>query len=171
VSLDVATSADAATLANLLELYVHELSGIFPDVVLGPDGRFGYPTLPLYWSEPDRRFAFLIRADSQLAGFVLATRGSPASADPEVFDVAEFFVLRRYRRTGVGRRAALMLWRRFPRAWTIRVAESNAAGLGFWRDAVQAAVGNRSAVETRPGKGTSWRIYSFDTTVLGDARE
>src|SRR5262249_23093675 len=98
VTLDIATPSDAEVLSNLLELYVHDLSEAFPSIELGEDGRFGYPKLPLYWSEPERRFAFLLRCDGRLAGFVLATCGSPAAEDPEVFDVAEFFVLRRYRR-------------------------------------------------------------------------
>jgi hypothetical protein len=52
VSLDAATPADATLLGDLLELYAQELSDAFPDVVRGPDGRFGYPRLPLYWSGP-----------------------------------------------------------------------------------------------------------------------
>ena len=108
VSLDVAPARDAALLANLLELYVHDLSEAFPLIELGADGRFGYDPLPLYWSEPERRFPFLIRCGGRVAGFVLVARGSPASDDPDVLDVAEFFVLRRYRRSGVGRRAAFL---------------------------------------------------------------
>src|SRR3954469_7716061 len=100
LTLDVATVKAAALLSNLLELYVHDMSAIFPDVRVGADGRFGYPKLPLYWSEPDRRFAFLIRCAGELAGFALVTRGSPVSDDPSALDVAEFFVLRRHRRSG-----------------------------------------------------------------------
>ena len=33
-------------LANLLELYAHDFSE-FHNLDLGPDGRFGYPSLPL----------------------------------------------------------------------------------------------------------------------------
>ena len=110
VTLDSATLADAELLSNLLELYTHDLSAAFPNVQLGPDGRFGYDKLPRYWTEPDRRFPFLIRCDGRVAGFALATRGSPVVADPNVFDVAEFFVLRQYRRSGVGREAAFLLW-------------------------------------------------------------
>ena len=104
VTLDSATVAELPLLSNLLELYIHDLSSSFPDLEIGPDGRFGYSRLPLYWSEPSLRFPFLIRAGGRLAGFALATRGSPASDDPSVFDVAEFFVLRRYRRSKVTRR-------------------------------------------------------------------
>jgi predicted acetyltransferase len=98
VVLDAATPRDATLLSNLLELYIHDLSEAFPNIELGADGRFGYEKLPLYWSEPERRFPFLIRFEGRVAGFVLAMRGSPASDDPDVFDVAEFFILRRHRR-------------------------------------------------------------------------
>src|SRR3954468_4234570 len=43
VSLQLATLADQPLLANLLELYVHDLSAAFPNVEMGADGRFGYP--------------------------------------------------------------------------------------------------------------------------------
>lgn len=56
-------------LANLLELYAHDFSE-FHDLDLGPDGRFRYRSLPLYWSEPDRH-ALLASIDGKLAGFVL----------------------------------------------------------------------------------------------------
>src|SRR5215472_4044631 len=97
VVLEPATLRDAAVLSNLLELYAHDLSDVFA-LEPGTDGRFGYDKLPLYWTEPETRFPFLIRAGTRLAGFALATRGSPVSNDPNVFDVAEFFILRRHRR-------------------------------------------------------------------------
>src|SRR3954466_8074223 len=105
VVLEPATLRDSAALSNLLELYSHDLSDVFA-LELGAEARFGYEKLPLYWSEPEIRFPFLIRAGTRLAGFALVTRGSPASDDPNDFDIAEFFVLRRHRRSGVGRRAA-----------------------------------------------------------------
>jgi hypothetical protein len=82
VVLDVATSRDAALLSNLLELYLHDLSEAFPSLELGADGRFGYDKLPLYWSEPERRFSFLIRYGARVVGFV------PSSTSPS----SSFFV-------------------------------------------------------------------------------
>jgi predicted acetyltransferase len=107
-TLDPATPADAPELSDLLELYQFELRTIL-GLVRGPDGRFGYGRLPRYWSEPDTHFPFLIRVGERVAGFALATRGSPASDDPEVLDVAEFFVRTTDRRAGVARRAAGLL--------------------------------------------------------------
>lgn len=169
VTLHDAGEADATLLANLLELYSHDLSAAFPHVALGPDGRFGYPRLPQYWAEPDRRFAFLIRADGQTAGFVLATRGSPEVSSPDVLDVAEFFVLRQFRGAGVGRRAAERLWQRLPGRWVVRVSGANADGLAFWRRVIdEAAVGDVETF-TRPGSPAEWHVFVFEPAPASDA--
>src|SRR5450631_4268432 len=135
VAVEPAVQCDATVVANLLELYSHDLSEAF-SLELGTDGRFGYERLPLYWSEPDRRFPFLVRNGHLLVGFALVTRGSPASDDPNVFDVAEFFVVRRHRRCGVGKRAACLLWSRFAARWIVRVSEANHRGCQFWASIV-----------------------------------
>ena len=133
-------------MSNLLELYIHDLSAAFPEIELGADGRFGYRPLALYWSQPDRRFAFLIRCDDRIAGFALVTRGSPATDDPDVFDVAEFFILRRYRRAGVGRQAAEQLWTRQPGRWIVRVFEGNSGAVSFWSHVIEGFTGKAETV-------------------------
>jgi len=76
VSLQRATPDMAPMLGNLLELYVHDLSEIFP-VELGPDGRFGYEKLPLYWAEPVVRHAFVIKQGGDVAGLRSRHAGRP----------------------------------------------------------------------------------------------
>jgi len=147
-------------LSNLLELYVHDLSEIFP-VALGPEGRFGYEKLPLYWAEPAVRHAFLIRQGRHVAGFAFATRGSPATDDPEDLDVAEFFVLRGYRRSGVGRQAAMALWDSMPGHWVVRVAEANRAGLPFWSEVIRSYTSGDFVESARPGDSQAWRVFRF----------
>lgn len=148
-------------LSNLLELYIHDLSGAFPGIQLGADGRFGYSKLALYWSEPDRHFPFLIRLDSRVVGFALATRGSPASDDPTVFDVAEFFVIRRHRRSGVGRQAAMLLWRRLPGNWIVRASEGVSGAVPFWRSVAAEFAGGVAAESKHPGSPYGWHVFSF----------
>ncbi|MEP7124117.1 MAG: GNAT family N-acetyltransferase [Byssovorax sp.] len=163
ISLTEAAQSDAPLLANLLQLYIHDLSEAFPNIVLGPDGLYSYPKLPLYWSEPERRFPFLIHADGQIAGFLFATRGSPASDDPEVLDIAELFILRRYRRSGVGRDAALLLWSRLPGQWTVRVSEGNPAAIPFWARIIADFTHGTATVSARPGNPNPWRVFSFES--------
>ena len=161
VVLSAATADDAVLLSNLLELYIHDLSAAFPSVEMGSDGRFGYSKLALYWLEPDRRFPFLIRWDSRVVGFALVTRGSPASDDPNVFDVAEFFVIRRHRRSGVGRRAAMLLWNRLPGSWIVRASEGVPAAVIFWRSVVAEFTGGAATELERPGSPHGWHVFSF----------
>ncbi|HEV7667498.1 MAG TPA: hypothetical protein VGS22_03160 [Thermoanaerobaculia bacterium] len=163
VVLDLATPGDEAVLSNLLELYAHDLSETF-SLELRPDGRFGYEKLPLYWPEPERRFPFLIRLGRQLAGFALVTRASPGSDDPEDFDVAEFFIVRRHRRSGVGRRAAFLLWDRFPVRWIVRVTEGNHRGQRFWESIIREYTGGAFTEASRPGNPHAWRVFSFDSS-------
>jgi hypothetical protein len=95
-----ATPAQAPVVANLLELYAHDLSELV-DLQLKPDGRFGYPELPLYWSK-EGRVPFLVKVDNYLAGCVLVSRGSRINGDAGVWDMAEFFIARGCRKQGIG---------------------------------------------------------------------
>jgi len=168
VTLQRATPDMAPMLSNLLELYVHDLSDIFP-VELGPEGRFGYEKLPLYWEEPAVRHAFLIKHGRHAAGFVFATRGSPASEDPEDLDVAEFFVLRGYRRSGVGRQAATALWDRMPGHWVVRVSEANRTGLPFWSEVIRSYTSGDFAESARLVDSQRWRVFRFTSTAWREA--
>jgi predicted acetyltransferase len=156
-------------LANLLELYLHDLSAAFP-IQLGADGRFGYQWLPLYWTEPERRFPFLIREAGRVVGFVLVTRGSPASDDPDVLDVAEFFVLRQQRRTGVGRRAAVRLWNQLPGRWIVRASEGMPGAVPFWTSVIAEYTDGAAIQSQRQGNPHLVRVLSFESPGLGPAR-
>lgn len=117
------------TVANLLELYAHDFSE-FLGLELGADGRFGYKNFLLYWSEPNRQ-PFLVRMDGKLAWLVFVKRGSEISANDTAWDMAEFFVVRRYRRRGIGTEIAHKVWRQFPGRWEVRVMQSNHAAHHF----------------------------------------
>jgi predicted acetyltransferase len=161
VVLQPAGPDQAELISNLLQLYAYDLSEVY-EISPGADGRFVYDKLPLYWSEPEKRFPLLIRHGSKVAGFALVTRGSPASDDPRVHDVAEFFVLRNQRRFGVGRQAAVMLWNLFPGPWTVRVSVANTAGLSFWSKAIDAYSGNTAQISSRPNRPHDWQVYYFE---------
>jgi len=168
VRLERATQGAAPLLDNLLELYVHDMSEIFP-IEIGAGGRFGYDRLPLYWSEPEKRHAFLIRSGADVAGFAFATVGSPATDDPTDLDVAEFFVLRGHRRSGVGRLAAIALWNTLPGRWVVRCSQANRAGLRFWSEVVRAYTGGAFREWTRPGDPNPWRVFSFASAKGADS--
>lgn len=131
VQVSPAAREDEPRLRALFELYAYDFSELLA-LDLGADGRFAVPSLAAYWDDP-RRHAFLVRVQGQLAGFALVGQGSRLGDDAEVFDMAEFFVVRRYRRVGVGERAAAAIFDRFQGRWEVRQRVENAAATAFWR--------------------------------------
>lgn len=148
-------------LANLLELYAHDFSE-FHDVAIGADGRFGYNSLPLYWSEPGRH-PFLAWVYGELAGFVLVKRGSEFSANQDIWDMTDFFVLRGYRRRGIGTQIAHEVWKNFPGSWEVRVMQSNAAGQQFWAHAISTFTDEAAQPVLAEKDGKSWNIFLFES--------
>jgi predicted acetyltransferase len=157
-----AQSSDEPLMANLLELYLHDLSGFVPSDI-GEDGRFGYPYLAAYWQERER-FPFLIRVDTKLAGFALVRQGSLLSGDPDVIDMAEFFVLRGWRRRGIGRTAAHALFLHFPGRWDVRVLEANVGALPFWEQIVSSYTRHHFQRTGWVKEGTCWQVFRFVST-------
>jgi predicted acetyltransferase len=122
-----AIEQDRPVLRRLLELYRYDFSE-FDDADVGAHGEFGYRYLDHYWTDPERR-PLLFRTAGRWSGFALVRTGDPN-------DMAEFFVLRKYRRTGVGRGAAREVLRRFPGRWTVRQQLVNPVATEFWRAAI-----------------------------------
>ena len=147
-------------LANMLELYAHDFSE-FVGLTLGPDGRFGYPHLGLYWEEPGRH-PFIITAGGHLAGFAFVRKGSEISGDAEVWDMAEFFVARGFRRLGVGKRAAHEVWSKFPGRWEVRVVDRNQKAREFWRRAIEEFLGRAVEPARFDEGGRDWHVFSFE---------
>ena len=148
-------------LAHLLELYAHDFSE-FHHLELGADGRFGYRHLPLYWSEPGR-YPFLIKVNGRLAGFVFVKRASAVSYRETVWDMAEFFIVRAYRRRGIGRKAAHEVWRRFAGPWEVRVMQSNRMALHFWQRAVTTFNGELIHPAHIEKEGQWWYVFAFES--------
>ena len=141
VQVSPVTQADHLVLRHLFDLYAYDFSE-FLDLDVGDDGRFTYQDLAPYWID-SWRHPFFIRAAGKLAGFVLIHDRSRLTGAGDVHDVAEFFVLRKYRRQGVGRRAAMHVFQRFPGAWEIRQHPANVAATAFWRRVVDLYTGGQ----------------------------
>lgn len=148
-------------LANLLELYAHDFSE-FIDLKLGSDGRFGYRQLPLYWRESNR-YPFLITVNDDLAGFVFAQRGSQISGDEDIWDMAEFFIVRGHRRLGVGMKVAHEIWKKFPGAWEVRVSDQNQRAKRFWSRAIEEFLGEPIKPMAFEKDGKGWQVFSFES--------
>jgi predicted acetyltransferase len=150
VTIEAAGLDRQTTLANLMQLYIHDFSELWagtPDGELQEDGTFGpYPELDAYGMEPQRA-AWLIRVDTSLAGFALVNTATH-SGRPADWNMAEFFVARKHRRGGAGTAAAQAIFTSLPGLWEVAVARRNIGALAFWRRAITAAAGVGNVEET-----------------------
>ena len=132
VELVRASVDEKVVLQRMMELYLYDFSEL-EDMDLNADGLFGYPYLDHNWTE-ETRHPFIIRVAGKLAGFVLVRQ--LATEPKAVQGIAEFFVMRKYRRLGVGQQAAQTVFDRFAGSWEIGVLRSNVGAQGFWRSVV-----------------------------------
>ena len=136
--------ADKEVLRQLLEFNAYDFSRL-GNLDVDDHGRFGYRYLDQCWTEPDRH-PYLIRAHGHIAGMALVREGPPRS-------MAEFLIMPRYRRMGIGTAAAREhLWRH-PGRWEIRQAPGNNEAVQFWRRAIPCQF-----TENQDGDGTTQRF-------------
>jgi predicted acetyltransferase len=131
VSFRRASLDERVLLQNLAQFYCHDFSEVL-ELHVGEDGRFADMDLAPYWLD-EWRHPFLLRVDDRLAGFALICERSKISGESGVFDMTEFFVLRGFRRHGVGRAGAFAAFDRFQGRWEVRQRTENANATAFWR--------------------------------------
>lgn len=130
-----ARSDDRALLGRLVDFYFHDFSE-FDGRDVEADGSYHYPWLDHYGTDADRK-AYLFDVDGHPAGFALVRLTDP-------IELAEFFVLRKYRRCGVGTAAAREVIARHPGRWVVSQVASNEPATAFWRRAIPMAFTERA---------------------------
>lgn len=148
-------------MANLLELYAYDFTEFF-DFDIGNNGFYGYEWLPLYWEEPNR-FPYLIYVEGKIAGFVLVQKGSPISDEKEIYDISEFFVMRKYKRKHIGTKVAIKIWKKFKGHWQVRVLKENKIAHGFWMKTIEKFTGKMPVGNEMKIKNEIWMVYKFQS--------
>jgi len=103
-------SVDVAIVRRLLHLYLYDLGGERWDVEA--DGAYGPPGWHRRFWRRRGSHHFIVRVGGRPAGFALV-RDPADFAGTDAIEISEFFVLRKYRRRGVGRRAAVKVLEAF----------------------------------------------------------
>ena len=119
---------DRQPLSRMLELYQHDMSDIW-DQDLDLHGEYGYP-LDRYWLNPDCH-PFVAMVNERYAGFALVDAAVRVGREGRWVD--QFFVLKKYRRAGVGRALAHSIFDALPGAWEMGQMLQNEPAQSFWR--------------------------------------
>lgn len=158
-----ATVEQKPIIAQLYELYTYEMTDL-ADFDIGDNGYYGYADLPHYWIDSNR-FPYLVYVNKKLAGFVLVQQGSPVDSDPDVWDIAEFFIMRKFRRKGIGQFVAQQIWEKFAGPWQVRVWDNNKSAHSFWDGIIKRYSKNTAMLTKISYQGhDGLLIYKFNTT-------
>ncbi|WP_282940261.1 GNAT family N-acetyltransferase [Paenibacillus sp. RC67] len=131
VELQRVSYEEKGILRNLLEFYLYEISAYLDSLELNPYGQFEYRMLDHYWTDGTRH-PFFIRSSGKIVGLVLVREWERAPDQSITWLMAEFFILRKYQKLGIGRAAAIQAFELFPGRWIVSQIESNAASRSFW---------------------------------------
>ena len=151
IEITKAVRRDTPVLRQLYELYEHDFSvythADVHDTGMYTDGYF----LAHEWRDP-KWSAFLIRVDSNLAGFawvLQTTLFEPGWPETQVLAqsgllmpgehvlMEEFFIMRKYRLQGVGEYAAHHLFDRYTGIWEVSEMIENTPAQAFWRKVIE----------------------------------
>lgn len=137
VEVAIATASQRPAFENMMQLYTHDFSEQWRDRATGEvdeQGRFPEYPLDPYWRDEDH-VPLLLRVNSRIVGFALLNRHNHTDR-PLDRNMAEFFILRKHRRSGAGTAAAQAIFSRYPGVWEAAVARRNVGGLAFWHKAI-----------------------------------
>lgn len=153
--------SEEAVLRQLLGYYCHDMAEWFA-LDLQADGTYPYPVESL-WS--DACHVHLAQVGGAPVGFAIVAEVAGAIAPSGTRDLKEFFVVRRHRRTGLGRALATAIWNEYPGDWIVRVLQANRPALPFWRTAIEAYTEGRFVEEARCLDGRDWSYFSFEAPM------
>ena len=126
VTADIATSDETEVLLDLWQLYMKDLAE-FRNSVVQADGRYRDDRLRTYLAY-EEHWPFLIRNGGEIVGFALVRKSKPGT-----HVIGEFFIRSKYRRSGIGARAAAEILQTFVGNWEISFQEENVKAAIFWR--------------------------------------
>lgn len=149
IQLIPASLADYPILQNMGRFYVYDMSEY-----MGNETGWEIPENGLHecvdfkkcWLDPNA-FPYLIHYGKELAGFVIVDKkGSDSSID---FNMAQFFILRKFKNKSIGKYTAFHCFNNYPGIWEIMVLPGNAGAYQFWKTIINQYTQNNYEEYTR----------------------
>ena len=116
----------------------------------------------------ENRWAYFIKVEGNLSGFVMVIT-LPEVHDRETdFQMAEFFVLHKYRRKGIGYEAFRLAADMHRGKWQLKLHPGNIPSVHFWEKSISRLTeGDYELVKAYPGTdyedGTPGDVYFFES--------
>ena len=106
-----------SVLRQLMELYDYDFSE-YAQTDVNKHGYYGYGRVDHYWTA-ESRLPYFIKVEGKHAGFVLVGHYVPEGATSPIWAINEFFIMRKYRRQGLGAYVAHQVFDMHRGPWTV----------------------------------------------------
>ncbi|MBS4199123.1 GNAT family N-acetyltransferase [Bacillus sp. FJAT-49732] len=139
VTLSIVPYEDKVVLSNLIQLYRYD-SSEFDGHILGQHGLYLYKYLDHQWTEDYRR-PLIVKVDGEIAGFALVALDVPRdftklSNAEKTNIISDFFIMRKFRRKGIGKQVAFSIFKQFKGVWEVRQTYENKPAYAFWKKVI-----------------------------------
>ncbi len=125
---------DRNIIYNLMQLYKYELS-FFEDETTNfkmlDSGLYELKYIEKYWQE-ENRHPYILKCNNELAGFVLQRFN-----EENMNEIAEFFIINKYRNIGAGTFLANKMFELYKGKWEVRTLIKNERAQKFWRNTIK----------------------------------
>lgn len=163
-----ATLAEHSIIQNMGRFYVYDMSehmGFEPGWEIPADGLYECIDFKKYWTDSNA-FPYLIYYNKELAGFVIVDKkGSNNSIE---FNMAQFFILRKFKNKGVGRYIAFECFNTYKGIWEVMVLPGNTGAYQFWQSIIKQYTQNNYQTYMRRVahlNDSKKNIFCFDTKI------
>lgn len=120
---------DRRLIENLLQYYIYDFTEYTSASILENGSYNTMPDLDSYWNYPDKNHPYLIKVNGEIAGFILTKE---LEGTRKYNYLAHFFILRKFRRLGIGRKAAEHVLKNSKGEWELYQLENNILAQKFW---------------------------------------
>lgn len=136
ITLVPATKKEYPILQNMGRFYVYDMTEYMGEEKgweIPADGLYECTDFKKYW-EAEGSFPFLIKRGKEIVGFVIVDKkGSDEKVD---FNMAQFFILRKFQGRGVGQKIAHDCFDQFQGTWEVMVMPKNEGAYQFWKKVI-----------------------------------
>jgi len=113
-----------------MQFYVYDFTE-FTNLAIRENGS--YPMLPdlhTYWGDTEHKQPYIIKVDQEIAGFILVKQIESGARCYNY--LAHFFILRKFRGSGIGLQAAKLVIHAHDGEWEMYQLENNIQAQKFW---------------------------------------
>ncbi|MDP1574981.1 MAG: GNAT family N-acetyltransferase [Coxiellaceae bacterium] len=162
IKLIVATIDDYPIIQNMASYYAYDIS----EYMGWEQQKDGTHSIGIdfikYW-KAENTFPFIVKYKDELVGFVIVDKD--VSDKTNDYNIAQFFILRKFLRKGIGKYLAFQCFNKFHGKWEVFVMPGNEGAYRFWRNIINEYTNSIFKEHTKVVNNYIRNIFEFKSTA------